>query len=208
METLKSDRVLALALAIKDASEKEGVTGARVRQRLEETFQAISSRGTGEATGGKADDMEMSPSSSLAVKLIGKDRTKEEAHAASETMAALVKLATYNPEALKEILQHIVASCQSTAADSPAQEVITLMSSVLSEGSSKWRSAASAETISYPKLASTEWQIDVGKEPKVCVELKTEEQSTIRFDASRGMLTVLTDSLKRIKNELQSVSNA
>jgi hypothetical protein len=127
-------------------------------------------------------------------------------------MTALAKLATYNPEVLEEILNNIAESCQS--AGSPAREAVAwieVVKTVLLKGSDEWRREASAGTISYPKLASTEWNIDVGKEPKVSFELKTDQtdqQETIRFDASRGMVTVLTDSLKRIKNELQSVSNA
>ena len=204
MESLKSDTVWSLVLAIKVASEKEGRTGSAARQGLEEAFRALSKRGNTH----KSSDADVA----MMETVIGKGRTEGEYQAASETMKALVKLATYNPEVLEEILNSIAQSCESAGA--PAQEAVAwieVVKSVLVEGSGKWRKEASAGTISYPKLASTEWHIDVGKEPKVSFELKTDQadqQETIRFDASRGMVTVLTDSLKRIKNELQSVSNA
>ena len=67
--------------------------------------------------------------------------------------------------------------------------------------------------ISLPKLDGVSWRVvdQATEDPKVELDLKVVDEGAagaLKFKAGRPMLTVLTDSLKRVKNDLQSVSGS
>ncbi len=97
---------------------------------------------------------------------------------------------------------------------SGAGEGLQLVRAVLKSGSAKWRERKVEDMISLPKLDKVSWQVidQTSVDPKVAFQLTTTEGEgegeALDFQASRAMLTVLTDSMKRVKDELQSVSES
>ncbi|QDZ21151.1 hypothetical protein HOP50_05g36790 [Chloropicon primus] len=122
---------------------------------------------------------------------------------ALKVMRGLKRAAVYSLEELDGMLSEVNAKAAS----------LKVMRAVLVDNSERWREGDVQTMVSLPKLKDVSWQVvdQATVEPKIDFDLKVAGEGgdeQIRFKAGRGMLTVLTDSLKRVKNELQSVSGA
>ena len=176
-----------------EALERSGhsTRGEEVEERAREAFEAVAS--------GQAQDE--GTTCSAVENVVGTDPS------AVKAVKTLIHLAIYSTDDVADALVKAKAGMDPSKTDA-----LKLIHSVLGKGAPKWRERKVEDMISLPKLDKASWQLvnQTKMEPKVAFKLKTSEpfEEQISFEASRGMLTVLTESMKRIKNDLQSVSDA
>jgi len=120
-----------------------------------------------------------------------------------KALKELKALSAYSLEDLEKVLSGI----------DPAQgAAMKVLRSVLVASSPRWREAQVKNLVKLPELTSVSWHVvdQTTVEPKVAFDLRVdgddEGEDRIAFKASRPMLTVLTDSMRRIQRDLESVS--